>query len=115
MILTTPLRLMTLLTVNELKTEVDIDVVRKVIALCDWQFSVRALHDPIDADNAIAGMEEKIRRQLGTKGSLTDRDLKRHTNASRTGLWAYNSAKKNLMSHREVGFNKKEKTYFLRD
>jgi hypothetical protein len=108
------LRLMSLLTVNELKREVDVDVVDKVISLCDWQFSVRALHDPIDADNAIAGMEEKIRRVLRTRGSLTDRELKQYTNATRTGLWAFNTAKKNLMAHSEVGFNRKEKTYFLK-
>ncbi|UCG11524.1 MAG: DUF3987 domain-containing protein [Deltaproteobacteria bacterium] len=108
------LRLMSLLAVNELKTEVDLDVTKKVIALCDWQFSVRALHDPIDADNAIAGMEEKIRRALKTRGSLQERKLKQYTNAARTGLWAYNTARKNLMAHGEIGFNRKEKTYFLR-
>jgi hypothetical protein len=109
------LRLMSLLTVNELKTEVDIDVVKKVIALCDWQFSVRALHDPIDADNTIAAMEEKIRRVLKARGSQKDRELKQLTAAYRAGLWAYNTAKKNLIASGEMGFNRKKKTYFIRD
>lgn len=109
------LRLMGLLAVNELKTEVDQDIFKKVIALCDWQFSVRALHDPIDADNAIAGMEEKIRRVLRARGSQKDRKLKQLTAAYRSGLWSYNTAKKNLMASGEMGFNRKVKTYFLKD
>jgi hypothetical protein len=108
------MRLMSLLTVNELKPEVDREVVSKAIALCDWQYAVRALHDPIDAANTIAAMEEKIRRVLKARGSLQERKLKQYTNAARTGLWAYNMARKNLMAHDEVGFNRKKKAYFLR-
>jgi hypothetical protein len=106
------LRLMSLLTVNELKTEVDTEVINQVIALCDWQFSVRALHDPIDAANTIAAMEEKIRRILKARGALPERELKQYTNATRSGLWAFQAAKKNLMTHDEVGFNRKQKVYF---
>ena len=108
------MRLMSLLTVNELKPEVDREVVSKAIALCDWQYAVRALHDPIDAANTIAAMEEKIRRVLKARGSIQERKLKQYTNAARTGLWAYNMARKNLMAHDEVGFNRKKKAYFLR-
>jgi hypothetical protein len=109
------LRLMSLLTVNELKTEVDTEVIKKVIALCDWQYLVRALHDPIDAANTIAAMEEKIRRVLKARGALTDRELRQYTNANRSGLWAYQAAKKNLMAHGEVGFNRKKKAYFHKE
>ncbi|MBW1982628.1 MAG: DUF3987 domain-containing protein [Deltaproteobacteria bacterium] len=108
------MRLMSLLSVNELKPEIDSDIIKKVVALCGWQHVVRAIYDPIDADNAIAEMEEKIRRVLKAKGAQKDRELKQSTNARRKGLWAYNTAKKNLISSNEVGFNRKQKTYFLR-
>jgi hypothetical protein len=107
------LRLMSLLAVNELEMKVNLKTVQKVIALCDWQFAVRVLHDPIDADNTIAAMEEKIRRQLKSRGLLTDRELKQYTNAARTGIWAYQTARENLKRAREIGFNNKQKVYYL--
>ncbi len=108
------LRLMALLAVNELKTEVDAETVRKVITLCDHQYRVRQLHDPVDADNAVATLEEKVRRVLSARGDLKERDLKRHLHADRVGLWLYMTAIKNLQAAREIGFNRTEKTYFLR-
>jgi hypothetical protein len=108
------LRLMPLLAVNELKTEVDEETVKKAIALCDWQLDVRRLHDPIDADNEVARMEEKIRRVLKTNGSMKDWELKRSTNASKKGLWIYETAKRNLRGANEMGFDKKDRRYSLR-
>jgi hypothetical protein len=108
------MRFMTLLAVNELKQEVDEQVVRQVISLCDWQYQVRELHDPIDADNSVAKMEESIRRNLRTKGPLKDWELKRGVNAHKAGLWAYDKAKKNLEKAEELGRNKKDKRYFLK-
>ena len=90
------LRLMALAAVNELKTEVDAEIVNKILALCDWQFSARLLHDPIDADNAVAIQEEKIRRVLTSKGTLRDWELRQYCNVKQKGLWSYQAAKKNL-------------------
>lgn len=104
------LRLMPLLAVNEQKGEVDEGIIEKVIALCDWQLSVRKLFDPIDADNMMAKMEEKIRRKLKS-GDLSDRDLKRATNAHRVGLWVYDNATKNLKKSGEIAFKDKIWTY----
>ena len=50
---------MSLLAVNDLKNEIDEETVSRVIKLCDWQLAVRKIHDPINADNKIAKMEEK--------------------------------------------------------
>jgi Bifunctional DNA primase/polymerase, N-terminal/Protein of unknown function (DUF3987) len=108
------LRLMSLLAINELKSEVDAETVRKVTALCDWQFHIRLLHDPVDADNEVARMEEKIRRVLTGRGDLTDRDLQRAVHANRKGVWFYSTAKRNLKSSGELGFNKRQNRYFLR-
>lgn len=106
------LRLMALLAVNELKTDVDIDIVNKVLAICNWQYEVRQTHDPIDADNATAEMEEKIRRQLN-KRPLSERELKQKTNANRAGLWFYNQAKNNLIHAKEIRWDKGLKKYAI--
>jgi hypothetical protein len=98
---TISLRLMILLTINELKPEVDEEIVRKVIEIANWQLKTRKLHDPIDAENNIARMEEKIRRQLAA-GPKTDRVLRQKTNADRAGLWFYETAKNNLKRAGEI-------------
>ncbi len=73
------MRLMPLLAVNEGKTEVDLETVLKAIRLCNWQLQVRQIYDPIDSDNQMSQVEEKIRRAL-SNGPLTDRDLQRKIN-----------------------------------
>ena len=71
------------------------------MSLCDWQLLVRSLYDPIDADNGIAKMEEKIRRQLAM-GPKTERQLKQNTNAHRSGIWFFETARKNLERAKEI-------------
>jgi hypothetical protein len=106
------LRLMGLLAVNEKKSEVDAEIVRNIIDIINWQYEVRQLHDPIDADNKIAQMEEKIRRSLRQR-VFSDRDLKRRTNAHRSGLWFYNTALNNLKKANEIRWNKKSGGWVL--
>jgi|GEM_PF-2324009 len=106
------LRLMSLLAINAGKTFVDEDTVRDVICLCDWQLEVRKLHDPIDADNKIARMEESIRRQL-RKNPLGERRLMQQVNAHRAGLWVYETARKNLERYKEI-YRGKDKRVYLR-
>jgi hypothetical protein len=104
------MRLMPLLAVNEDKKEVDIEITEKVIALCDWQLKVRHLHDPVDADNVIAKLEEQIRRAL-KRGALSMRDLKRFANANRAGLWFFEKAMKNLEKVGEIRWDGKRKKW----
>jgi hypothetical protein len=106
------LRLMSLLAINDLKNEVDEETVRKVIALCNWQLNVRKIHDPIDADNKIARMEEKIRRQLSA-GAKKERVLKQRVNANRAGIWVFDTAKKNLIRAEEIALDRKSKKWRL--
>jgi hypothetical protein len=108
------LRFMALLAVNELKNEIDLETVEKAIALCNWQLKVRQLYDPIDADNAIAEMEERIRRYL-KQGPLPERDLKRklHRIIERSGTWCFTNAIKNLMVAKDIYSKKDEKTIFI--
>jgi hypothetical protein len=106
------MRLMSLLAVNDLKSEVDLEIVKKATALCDWQLEVRKNHDPIDADNKIARMEEKIRRAL-RKGQKKERRLQQKVNAHRDGLWVYQTAISNLKRYNEIAFNKVSKKWKL--
>jgi len=101
------MRLMALLAANDLIAEVNLKTVLKVIELCEWQLHVRRDLDPIDADNKIAKMEEKIRRKLKQR-PLKDYELKQLVNANKAGLWFYNTAKRNLQN--EIRFNLKSKT-----
>jgi hypothetical protein len=107
-------RFMPLLAINEGKTVVDAEIVKKTIAIMDWQLAVRERLDPIDADNEIAKMEEKIRRNL-KKSPLKDRDLKRAVHSSRSGLWVYKKAIENLSNvfSPEIKFNKQTKMWEL--
>jgi hypothetical protein len=106
------LRLMSLVAVNDLKDEIDEDIVKKVIQLCDWQLCVRRIYDPIDAEGKIAKMEEAIRRQL-RKGVKTDRKLKQNVNYSRVGIWAYQTSIGNLEKYDEISFNRRSKKWKL--
>lgn len=90
------LRLMILFAINAMKFEIDEEIVKKVITLCDWQTEVRMLHDPVDADNKIAELEEKIRRNLKKRGDLTQREIRQWTKADRQGTWILETALKNL-------------------
>ena len=97
-----------------MKKVIDVEIIQHAIDLCDWQLEVRKIFDPIDADSTIAEMEQRIRRYL-KKGKLSDRDLKRHTNAHRTGLWFYKTALTNLREAKEAIYDKSSKSYQLVD
>ena len=106
------MRLMALLAVNEFKNEIDKGIIEKVIALANWQLEVRQLHDPVDAENKVAKLEERIRRVLKS-GPKSDRELKQNTHANREGLWYYNMAITNLQKANEIGWEKQRKLWRL--
>jgi len=107
------LRFMILLTVNAGKSEVDESTVQDVIDLMNWQLQARRLHDPIDADSAVAKIEEKIRRVLGA-GPRTDYELKRAVHYSRVGTWVFSNAIRNLTRGGEIQFYKATKQWGLK-
>jgi hypothetical protein len=110
------MRFMSLLAVNELKREVDQEIIEKVVALVEWQKRARSVYDPIDAQGTVAAMEAKIRRALQGKGQRTEQDLKRDVNYSRYGVWVFTTAMTNLQRAREiqrVPKQKGRKTYAL--
>jgi len=95
------LRFMELLTVNDFKKIVDEEVVKKVLAMMDWQFKVRRFHDPIDADTVIARLEIKIRRYVAS-GRKTRREVWRKIHAERVGVWFFDKAVENLIRAQEI-------------
>jgi len=100
------MRIMPLLAINEMKDAIDEDIVAKTIELMNWQLQVRKLNDPIDADNEMAKMEEKIRRILKTKGPLTTKQIKDNSNAYRKGIWYFDKSMGNLERFGEIGICK---------
>lgn len=106
------LRFMPLIAVNEGKTVIDTDIVAKTITLMNWQLKVRRMHDPVDADNTLARLEEKIRRILGN-GPRTERDLKRYTHCKSDGIWYFRTAITNLEKEREIQYDKRTRLYML--
>lgn len=108
------LRFMVLMAINNMIETIDENIVNNTIELMDWQFEMRQMYDPLDADNTMALMEEKIRRVLSNH-KKSDRELKQATNANRTGLFFFANAKKNLQSAGEIVFNPKEKKWGLVD
>ena len=108
---TIALRLMPLLAVNDFKEQIDRETVSKTIRIMDWQLKVREQLDPIDADNKIAEIEEKIRRKLKLRPH-TKSALKQAVHYERVGTWIFETALRNMGE--EVGFDKKERVLFLK-
>ena len=106
------LRFMSLLAVNENKSEINQEIIKKVIALVNWELEARKLYDPIDADSTIARFEETIRRHLRLSVK-SERELKRLTHAHRSGLWIYERAKQNLIQSKEIFWDKGMKQWKL--
>nr|WP_243137605.1 DUF3987 domain-containing protein [Desulfofundulus thermobenzoicus] len=92
-------RLMILLAVSQDNLEsIDSETVNKVIKLVDWQYNVRKAYDPIDCDNRMAAMEQRIMRTLMRNGPLPDGRLRKAVHWERYGTWFYETALKNLQN-----------------
>jgi hypothetical protein len=105
-------RLMPLLAVNEMKDSITPEIAERTVALLNYQLAARKFADPIDADNAIARVEEKIRR-LCASGPVGKRDLEKHGHKHRAGIWCWEAAIKNLRGGGEISFDEKRKIYRL--
>ncbi|MBU1206448.1 MAG: DUF3987 domain-containing protein [Proteobacteria bacterium] len=106
------LRLMILFAVNEGESRITADIVSRVVNLLRWQHDIRRELSPIDAEGAIAKMEEQIRRVL-SRGPLPKRELQRRVTYQRAGIFVWNNAIQNLQRAREVSFDPKRQIYGL--
>lgn len=104
-------RVMPLLALTMGKQIIDGEVMDALLSILDYEITIRRLTDPIDADDRIARLEQKITRNLKARGSLTRRDLLRHTNAQRDGLWAFDRALAHLTHECIVGYDKTTALY----
>jgi hypothetical protein len=108
-------RLMPILTATTDKAEVDAEIVTAVTAILDYELNIRKSLQPIDADNAVAKMEQKIVRVLDIHGPLSRRDLSKYCNAHRTGEWIFKTALENMMNVKVVAFDARSGRYHLAD
>jgi hypothetical protein len=105
--------LMPLLALTMDKDVIDNGVMDVLLSILDYEITIRGLTDPIDADDRIARLELKIIRTLKARGPLTRRDLLRHTNAQRDGLWAFDRAIVHLTHEGCVRLDKTKALYSL--
>ena len=106
-------RLMVLLAVNEMKDSITPEIAERTLSLLNYQLAARKFADPIDADNVIARVEERIRRSLTSSNAIKKRDLERTCSKNRVGNWIWNTAIKNLKDSNEIGYENKKKTFWL--
>lgn len=107
-------RLMVLLAVNERQETISEDIVERTLALLDYQLAARKYSAPIDADNAMAKLEAKIRRKLAS-GPVSKRELERACHKDRAGNHYWNLAIGNLTKSGELVYDAKTNLYYLRD
>ena len=84
------------------KDTVDLETVSTVVEILNYELAVRMETDPIDADNLIAKVEQKIKRVLTAHGPMNKRNVRRAIHADRDGLWAFEQATKNLQRAEEI-------------
>lgn len=96
-------RLLALIALATDKKEIDAETVSTVVSILNYEFEIRRLTDPIDADNTIASLESAITRQLQVRGPLSNRELRKFVNAKRPGLWAFDAAIRNLIKAGDIG------------
>lgn len=96
------------------KDVVDAETVSVVCKILDYEYKVRLVHDPIDANNAGAWMEQKIIKVLTARGGrLPKRVLQQQVNTKRTGLTVYHAAITSLMSNGDIRPDMVGKTQWL--
>ncbi len=95
-------RLLSLIALTTENDRIDIETVEVVTNILNYELQVRILTDPVDAENRVGELEQRIRRQLKARGRLNKRELRRYTNADRYGLWAFQMALDNLCKAADV-------------
>lgn len=96
------MRLLALVALTTDKDVIDLEVVQAVTAILDYEYRIRQVTDPIDAESTIAQLEQGIRRQLHARGPLAERQLRQFTNADKKGLWAFRTAMENLKTAKDI-------------
>lgn len=106
-------RLMPILVATTDKAQVDEEIANAVVALLDYELDVRRELQPIDADNALAKMEQKIVRILESRGPFDRRGLARYTHAHKAGEWVFRTALQNMKQSGIILLDTKTGKYHL--
>lgn len=109
------LRLAMLIALSAGKLEIDSEIITAAIAIAKWQLAVREEVMPLDAENRIAAVEQRILKTLKSRGPLRERDLRRLVNAHRVGMWVFSTALENLAKAKEVVYDPKKRVYAVLD
>jgi hypothetical protein len=96
------MRLMGLLAFSSGQSQIDEELLRSVLDILGYERQVRSVYKPIEAENPWAKMEQKFRHVLAKHGPLTERDIRRYTNADRAGLKIFKNARLGLMLSGEI-------------
>ena len=97
-------RLMPLLAVSMGAREVDEQVAEATVAMLDYEFAVRRIADPVDAESKIAELEERIRRALA-RGPVPEKGrdgLRKSLHYERYGYFIWNAAITNLVKAGDI-------------
>lgn len=105
------LRLMSLFTVQEYKSVVDVDIVEKVIQLVNWQIEVRRLYDPITAETYIGKIQARIIRIMASRKHMRFWDLMRALHYKRIGSMECREAVRRTMIDGFIAVNDDQITW----
>lgn len=104
-------RFMPLLAINDKKKVIDLETVQKTISLLEYELETRKQVDPVDADNKLAALEERMRRTVIQEGRMKERNLQIKLHKNRYGNWMWNTALGNLIKAGEFGRSRSEVWY----
>jgi hypothetical protein len=105
-------RLMVLLAASSGRDVVDEAVMTAVLALLRYELDARRECDPVNAENTIATLEERIRRALA-RGAVGGWELKKRLHSERVGVWMWLTAIENLRKTGELTWDRKRNLYSL--
>jgi hypothetical protein len=105
-------QLMIIFAVNEGAGEIGQDIAERVVSLLRWQKEIRGEYDPVGSENAVARLEEQIRRIL-KRQNRTSRELRQYANADRVGVYLYNAARENLLKDGQIKYDRKRDLWYV--
>ncbi len=104
------LRLLMLFALTTGSGQVDRPLVDAVVALLGYEFRVRRELDPVDAEGMVARTEQLILRAL-ERGRMSGWRLRNYCHVERTGLWAFETATRNLRKQGWLATGKNGRTF----
>jgi hypothetical protein len=96
------LRLLQIMAISEKKTEIDLDMVERVITLLEWQKRVREAYQPTEYTSVMAQIENLIRNVVKANPMIAEGRIKNKIRAKRFETWKVDKAFENLTKSGEL-------------